>query len=113
MIKVGNNFDGAKFSEKFNISMDNFRINANGFLICPSLPHLTNEDISDCVVTENLSEIVSSRKAEIKNLDGKSISQLTEKEINTLFLYICHQLRILDNDGRIKIVSLIGEEFNV
>lgn len=50
MIKIPQNFDGAKFAAKYSLDpFKDFYVN-RGDLICLSLPNLTEEDLLDCLV---------------------------------------------------------------
>ena len=50
MITLPDNFDGAKFAQKYNLNpFTDFYSDGNGNLICPSLPDLTDADLLDCL----------------------------------------------------------------
>jgi len=51
-MKIPNNFDGAKFADKYKLSAfdGDFWVEKGSNLICPSLPNLTGADIADCVI---------------------------------------------------------------
>lgn len=50
MIKIPFTFDGAKFAKKYNLDpFKDFHDDGNGYLICPSLPDLTDADLLDCI----------------------------------------------------------------
>jgi hypothetical protein len=51
-MKIPNNFDGKKFAEKFSLNKSAFFIDAEGELICPSIPDLSADDVADCLVDE-------------------------------------------------------------
>lgn len=50
MIAKPDNFDGAKFAQKYNLDpVHGFWVDAHGYLWCPSLPDLQASDLADCV----------------------------------------------------------------
>lgn len=81
MPKIPENFDGTRFQEKFDKTIDDFRI-FKGELVCPSLPDLTDQDISDCIVDINdfnlKNEEFSSAKLEIVEQYRNSIDRLSQ-----------------------------------
>lgn len=51
MPNIPNNFDGAKFALKYNLrERGDFHDDGHGYLICPTLPNLTNDDLLDCII---------------------------------------------------------------
>jgi len=59
MLKIPNNFDGAKFALKYNLrERGDFHDDGNGNLICPTLPNLKNDDLLDCIIDPPPSEQV-------------------------------------------------------
>ena len=49
-MKIPNNFDGAKFAEKYNLEKSHLWIDGNGEFQCPSIPKLKESDLSDCIL---------------------------------------------------------------
>jgi len=59
MPNIPNNFDGAKFALKYNLrERGDFHDDGHGYLICPTLPNLTNDDLLDCIIDPPPSEQV-------------------------------------------------------
>lgn len=75
------NFDGEKFQEKFNLSVNDF-VSERGIITCPSLPDLTDEDIADCVVDTISFQRILDRQTDSKynliNIPGWSTWNETE-----------------------------------
>ena len=74
MVQIPENFNGSKFAAKYSFSTDpmeqgeQFWLDEQGLLICPSLPDLTEADIADCVDDPIQLDRVASRKRDAEGL---------------------------------------------
>lgn len=74
MVTVPNNFNGAKFANKYNLKWDGFWIDRTG-LHCPMLPNLTELDLSDCVCDTLIKPVSVEEKISLLESRVSSIEQ--------------------------------------